>query len=200
MNDVLTVRTFNLLSLLVVEIDRRIFVYMLLMVLIIGFLEVKRVSLMNEKDKEFRKENEKVSGFVGELVRGVRDIKMLSAEKSFLKEMHGRLINLNDKRYQMGKIQRNYSFVIGGLRDLFDLTIICLLVYLIYVNDITIAVALVVHNYMSRVSYVVNSYSYLLEGLKDFNLSTNRIFEIINGKEFPKEKFGDKKQIGRAHV
>ena len=174
-------------------IDVRIFVYMLLMVLIIGFLEVKRVSLMNEKDKEYRKENEKVSGFVGELVRGVRDIKMLSAEKSFIKEMHGRLIDLNSKRYQMQKIQRNYTFIIGGLRDLFDLTIICLLVYLIYIDSITIAVALVVHNYMGRVTYVVNSYSYLLEGLKDFNLSSNRIFEIINSSEFPKEKFGTKK-------
>ena len=174
-------------------IDVRIFVYMLLMVLIIGFLEVKRVSLMNEKDKEYRKENEKVSGFVGELVRGVRDIKMLSAEKSFIKEMHGRLVNLNSKRYQMQKIQRNYTFIIGGLRDLFDLTIICLLVYLIYIDSITIAVALVVHNYMGRVTYVVNSYSYLLEGLKDFNLSSNRIFEIINSSEFPKEKFGTKK-------
>ena len=174
-------------------IDVRIFVYMLLMVLIIGFLEVKRVSLMNEKDKEYRKENEKVSGFVGELVRGVRDIKMLSAEKSFIKEMHGRLVDLNSKRYQMQKIQRNYTFIIGGLRDLFDLTMICLLVYLIYIDSITIAVALVVHNYMGRVTYVVNSYSYLLEGLKDFNLSSNRIFEIINGKDFPKEKFGTKK-------
>ena len=174
-------------------IDVRVFVYMLLMVLIIGFLEVKRVSLMNEKDKEYRKENEKVSGFVGELVRGVRDIKMLSAEKSFIKEMHGRLVDLNSKRYQMQKIQRNYTFIIGGLRDLFDLTMICLLVYLIYIDSITIAVALVVHNYMGRVTYVVNSYSYLLEGLKDFNLSSNRIFEIINGKDFPKEKFGTKK-------
>ena len=174
-------------------IDVRIFIYMLLMILIIGLLEVRRVSLLNQKDKAFRKENERVSGFVGELVRGVRDIKMLSAEKSFIKEMHSRLINLNDKKYQMNKVQRNYMFLIGGLRDLFDLTIICLLVYLIYVGDITIAVALVVHNYMSRVTYVVNSYSFLLEGLKDFNLSSNRIFEIINSSNFPKEKFGTRK-------
>lgn len=174
-------------------IDPRIFIYMFLMVIIIGLLESKRVSLMNKKDKEYRKENEKVSGFIGELVRGVRDIKMLGAEKSFINETHDRLITLNNKRYQMTRIQRNYQFIIGCLRDIFDLTMICLLVYLIYIGDITVAIALVVHNYMGRVTYVVNSYSFLLEGLKDFNLSANRIFEIINGKDFPKEKFGNRK-------
>ena len=182
----------------VLVIDIRVFTYMILMVFIIGFLERRRVSIRTEKDKEFRNENEKVSGFIGELVRGVRDIKMLSAEKSFLSDLHGRLIHLNDKRYEMTKIQRNYQFIIGALRDFFDLTMICLLVYLIYIHELEIATALVVHNYMSRVSYVVNSYSYLLEGLKDFNLSSSRIFEIIHGKDFPKEKFG-KKHLSVVH-
>jgi len=147
---------------------------------------------MNEKDKIFRKENEKVSGFVGELVRGVRDIKMLSAEKSFVKELDGKLKHLNQTRYSMGQVNRNYSFLTGFLRDFFDFTTICLLIYFIYTKDLTIALALVLHNYQSRITYVVNSFSFLLEGIKDFNLSTSRIFEVIKGKDFKKEKFGTK--------
>ncbi|MBQ6324102.1 MAG: ABC transporter ATP-binding protein [Bacilli bacterium] len=174
----------------VLIIDYRVFIYLLLWVVIIGVIERRRVSLRNEKDKEFRKENENVSGFVGELVRGVRDIKMLSAEKSFLKELHTKLIHLNGTRYEMTKVDREYSFFAGFLRDFLDFSMICLLVYLIYVGQMTIAVALVVHNYMSHVMYIVNSYSTLLEGIKDFNLSTNRIYAIINSREFPKEKFG----------
>ena len=175
----------------VLIIDIRVFVYLVVMVFLIGAIERKRVTLVNEKDKEFRKQNENVSGFVGELVRGVRDIKMLSAEKSFLKELHTKLINLNNMRYDMSKISRQYYFITGGLRDFLDLSMICFLVYLIYCGELTIATALVVHNYMGRVTYIVNSYSYLLEGLKDFNLSTSRIYTIIKGKEFPKEKFGN---------
>ena len=90
----------------------------------------------------------------------------------------------------MGKVNRKYLLLTGCLRDLFDLLLICLLVFLIFVGDITIAIAIVVHNYMGRVGYIVNSFSYLLEGLKDFNLSSSRIKDIIKGKDFPKEKFG----------
>ncbi len=173
-------------------INFKIGIYMLIMVLIIGIFESKRTTKMNEKDKEFRKENEQVSGFVGELVRGVRDIKMLSAEKSFLKELSSKLVHLNQTRYSMGQVNRNYSFLTGFLRDFFDFTTICLLVYFIFTKDLTIALALVLHNYQSRITYVVNSFSFLLEGIKDFNLSTSRIFSIIKGKEFTKEKFGTK--------
>jgi len=174
----------------VLVIDIRVFLYLLIWVIIIGIVENKRVSLRNEKDKEFRKENENVSGFVGELVRGVRDIKMLSAEKSFLKELRGKLVHLNKTRYDMTKVDREYNFLNGFFRDFLDFSMICLLVYFIYKGEMTIAVALVVHNYMSRVVYIVQSYSFLLEGIKDFNLSTNRIYDIINGSDFPKEKFG----------
>jgi len=173
-------------------INYKIGIYMIIMVLIIGVFEQQRVSKMNEKDKIFRKENEKVSGFVGELVRGVRDIKMLSAEKSFVKELDGKLKHLNQTRYSMGQVNRNYSFLTGFLRDFFDFTTICLLIYFIYTKDLTIALALVLHNYQSRITYVVNSFSFLLEGIKDFNLSTSRIFEVIKGKDFKKEKFGTK--------
>ena len=176
----------------VLIIDVRVFLCLILFVLIIAYFEKKRVLIHSKKDKEFRSEQEKVSGFVGELVRGVRDIKMLSAEASFLKELHGRLINLNFKRYNMGKVQRTYRFGINVLRNLLELVMIILLVYLISINELTIAAALVVYNYVGRVTYVVNSYSYLLEGVKSFNLSCSRIFDIIYSEQFPKEKFGKK--------
>ena len=182
MADVFNLVNYHLLDILtnigifaaVLIIDYRVFVYLFIMVLIIGLVERKRISLVNERDKEFRKKNENVSGFVGELVRGVRDIKMLSAEKSFLGELHTKLVALNKDRYDMTKISREYNFLTGSLRDFLDLSMICILVYLIYIGDISIAVALVVYNYMGRVTHIVDSYSFLLEGLKDFNLSTSR--------------------------
>ena len=176
----------------VLVIDYRLFIYLFITTIILGVVDQRRISKMNEKDKEFRKENEGVSGFIGELVRGARDIKMLSAEKSFIKKLKEKIIHLNGTRYEMGKFRRNYTLVASFLRDFFDLLFICLVVYLITINEITVAIALVAHNYSGRITYIVYSYSYLLEGLKDFNLSTSRIAEIIKGDDYPKEKFGKK--------
>ena len=200
MADIFNVLSYNLSDIItnlgifiaIAIIDIRIFIYVFLSTIIIGYFEQKRISKVNEKDKEFRKENENVSGFTGELVRGARDIKMLSAEKSFIKELKGKITHLNKTRYEMGAIRRGYGLLTGFMRDTSDLLFIVLMVYLIINNQITIALALVAHNYMGKVNYFVYSFSYLLEGLKDFNLSTSRVSEIINGKEFPKEKFGKK--------
>lgn len=176
----------------ILVIDIRIFVYIFLTTVIIGYFEQKRISKVNEKDKIFRKENENVSGFTAELVRGARDIKMLSAENSFIKELKQKFKHLNNTRYDMSMLSRKYSLLTGFMRDTSDFLFIALVVYLIISNYISVALALVAHNYMGKVSYFVYSFSYLLEGLKDFNLSTSRIAEIVNGKEFPKEKFGKK--------
>ena len=69
---------------------------------------------------------------------------------------------------------------------------IVLLIYLISKGKLTISLALVAYNYMYNVTSVTYYISTLLETLKDFNLSTSRIFNIIYGDEFPKEKFGTK--------
>ena len=71
---------------------------------------------------------EKVSGFTSELIRGVRDIKMLNSEKSFINELTLRINRLNESRYSMVDIDRNYGLLSGFNRDLSDLLLIVLLV------------------------------------------------------------------------
>lgn len=173
-------------------INKKAFLFLVIMILTIYIVEQKRVTIVNEKDKAFRKHAEKISGFVGELVRGARDIKMLSAEKSFMLELEDKLISANYERYKMVKTNSIYSMMREFLVDIFDTLMILLLVYLIFINELTIAAALVIHNYMGRVSSIVNYFSLLLEKIKDFNLSSERLFAIIDGADFSKETFGDK--------
>ncbi len=173
-------------------INKKAFLFLVIMILTIYIVEQKRVTIVNEKDKAFRKHAEKISGFVGELVRGARDIKMLSAEKSFMLDLEDKLISANNERYKMVKTNSIYSMMREFLVDIFDTLMILLLVYLIFINELTIAAALVIHNYMGRVSSIVNYFSLLLEKIKDFNLSSERLFAIIDGADFSKETFGDK--------
>ncbi|MBQ8535054.1 MAG: ABC transporter ATP-binding protein [Bacilli bacterium] len=171
-------------------INKKVFLFVVFMTFIIYLIESRRVKILNERDKEFRKKNENVSGFVGELVRGVRDIKMLGAEDSFMNELHKKIIDLNKYRYKMMSTNRNYTFIRGTYYDFFNTTLIFFLVYLIYTGELLIASGLIIHNYMNRVVSIVNYFSILLEKLKSFNLSSVRIFNIIDSDEFKKEEFG----------
>ena len=99
-------------------INKVVFVYIMVMTIILYLVERKRVKLRNENDKKFRKMNEKVSSFVGEMVRGIRDVKMLNSEDSFTNELHNKVIELNTERYRMNKVDRNYNLYRGTLLDL----------------------------------------------------------------------------------
>lgn len=173
-------------------LNKTVFIYLIVAISIMYLIERKRVKLRNENDKKFRKLNEKVSSFVGEMVRGIRDIKMLNSEENFSNELHNKVLNLNTERYKMNKVDRNYNLYRGFSSDLNDLLLILLLVYLIYNNHLTITSALVIHNYSGRVNSIVWYIGDLLERTKDFSLSVDRIREIMSGSKYSTEKFGTK--------
>lgn len=172
-------------------INKWAFLYLVITVIFLYIIEKRRVSIRNENDKIFRKNVEKLYGFVGELVRGSRDIKMLNAEKGFMSELKNKIVTVNNQRYSMSKIDRNYNFARSCFIDLFDMGMIALLVFLIMSNNMDIASALIIHNYMPHIVAIINYVSNLLERVKDYNLSCERIFAIMGSEEFKKEKFGN---------
>ena len=176
----------------VLIINRIAFVYMIISIIVMYLIENVGTTELSKRDKVSRKKTEKISSFIGELVRGSRDIKMLNAEKSFMNELEDKIVDLNNYRYNWVKYERGYRFILGSVNDVFDTGLIFLLVFLIMSNSLDIASALVIHNYMSRGSQIVYYIGGLLERAKDFNLSSSRIFTIIDGKEFKKESFGKK--------
>ncbi len=173
-------------------LNKLVFVYLVIMIVILYIIENIRVKKYIEKDKIFRRKNEKTSGFIGEIVRGARDIKMLNAEDSFITELSHKIVDLNTTRYNMQDVDRKYRLLGDFTRDIIDLLLILLLVFLINDNILSIASALIVYNYSSRLPSIVNYIGMLLDKVKDFNLSASRIFAIIESDEFKKEKFGTK--------
>ena len=164
----------------------------IIMVLVIYLIEKKEINTYNENDKEHRKEAEKISGFTSELVRGATDIKMLSAENSFVSALNHKMRTFNQKKYKMQMTERKYEFLTSSVRDLNLFVLLILFVFMISNGYLTVASALVIYNYFPETTNVATNIGYMLKCLKDFNLSSSRIIEIFNSKEFEKEKFGTK--------
>ena len=85
------------------------------------------VWLFKNTNKIERKSGEKVSSFIGELVRGARDIKMLNSENSFINELSIRINDANEKRMKMRKRTWTYKLIIFLINDLKNFTLIALL-------------------------------------------------------------------------
>ena len=92
-------------------VNKIMFFYTIITMIILYYLEKVRTDIRNRDDKEFRIYKEKVSGFIGELVRGARDIRMLNSENDFIGELDKRITTTNDKMRLMHINSIKYSTI-----------------------------------------------------------------------------------------
>lgn len=173
-------------------INKLIFVYYLIGIILIFILEKMRVKKYNLMDKEYRRHAEKTTGLASELIRGIRDIKVLNASESFMKSTSEKITELNQERYKMSEVMRKYSLLTGSVHDILDFLLIVIAIFMISHGMITIPSVVIIYMYRSRVFNLLTLASQMMEWYKDFNLSAARVFEIIDSDVFKKEKFGNK--------
>ena len=173
-------------------VNKIVFLFTLIILIIRYLIERARANRRKKDDKLSRKAKDNVSSFVGELVRGARDIKMLNNENDFMKEMNYRIKDFNEKRIRMQNVSWNYRVFSFWFTDISFLLLIILLAFLIKDKVISISIAMVLYNYVGNVGGSTYLLGDLLEYIKDFNLSCERVKEIIDGDKFKKEQFGEK--------
>ena len=171
-------------------INKWIFLYSVLYTILLYYIFKKRNSLYNEKMKIYKKESEITTGFIGELVRGIRDIKMLNSEKSFLNKMEDNVVSLNNSAYDMNTVQRNYTLISGFTYDFGDFILQFIIGLSILYEKITIPNGIILFNYSGRVIDLGRTLDSFSKEIKDFNLASERVFSIIDGDDYKKEEFG----------
>ena len=156
---------------------------------------ISRIRVKNrfKIDKERRKFNEKRTGLIGEMVRGLRDIKVLNSEGNFIKIVGKNITESNELSFKMNETNRKWDFIHGTVHDILDCLFIFLGIYLIAHDMLSVENLVILYMYRQRLYNLLWYVSSVLEILKDFNLSANRVYELFEGDSFKKEKFGDLK-------
>lgn len=180
-------------------INKTIFLFYLIASLILTIIHLIKVKKVGEKDILFRKQRDKTTGLSTELIRGVRDIKMLNAKQSFIDNLEKNIDDLTQKQFKMRNVEMDFNCLIGIIQSVFEFLIVIILIYLIKYNMLLIANAIVLFSYRNRLlTNLIEKTGDLLTELKSFNISSNRVFSILENKEFKKEKFG-KEHLNRIN-
>ena len=172
-------------------INKIIFLYYVCCSAILIWIDLNGLKKYTKKNMEYKESEDEVSNLTGELVRGIKDIKMLNSEKSFMQIFNQKIDGMSNKLYQVRDITIHYDAIINTLNDFFVIGLIFLLIFLIQNNQMETAIAVVLFTYRSEVlENIIDSISNLLTLVKNFNLSCSRVFEIIDNQKYAKEKFG----------
>ena len=156
--------------------------------LIDNYQVYKVTNLIEDKNKK----NEKFTETITEVIRGMRDIKMLNIEKNTINKIDAQV---DDTIFSELKINKTAN-ILGKLASLIeDLTAffnISLYVFLISKGSLTITNALILYNYYSNISSFGGYIGQIMDNINKFNISTNRIKELFDNEKFATETFGTK--------
>lgn len=167
-------------------------IYIFIIIVVIFYN--KFASKINYKNrKEWKKSREKTGGFISEIVRGAKDVKILDAEESFLVKASEYMSETNKISYNY-EITREVLRLLGGsLRDTGDL-IISIIIFVFLSNGVlSVANAIIIYSYHNQLISTANWIEQIFEIVRQYNLAANRIFGILEENEFRKEHFGSKK-------
>lgn len=167
-------------------INKYMFIYFVLSFIVIAVIENKRNNIYYERTKKLRLIDEKKTGLISEIVRGLQDIKLLNAQSGILKRTRRQLKDINDERIGIVKVTSNFQFISGSVSDLFDVIFYALGCLLVYLNSLTIANFVIIYTYKSRIENLLSFYNSFSMHARNFNLSATRVFEVI-GNTFDKE-------------
>ena len=172
-------------------INRTVFMYSLLGLIINYLINNKRNKVWKEYNKAYKADAEKMSGFASELVRGAKDIKMLNSEDSFSNRIVTLTRKVNDSFYARTVVSRKYFFARSAVRDFLDFGLVVLLVLLIEHDILAATYALIIYNYMYQIKSFGGTLTDFMSFAANFDASCERVKEVLEGETFPKESFGN---------
>lgn len=172
-------------------INKVIFLFFFLAAFMLTLLHIAKSKRFKIKNREKRKASEKVAGLCTELIRGMRDIKMLNAKESFVSNLDDAINDHNKKYIEMRNVDIEYNVIIDSLIAIFKFLLVIISIYLIKYNMLSIPMALALYSYKDRLlTNFMERVSQLIEETNNFNLSFERVFVLLDNKTFNKEKFG----------
>ncbi len=174
-------------------LNATIFFLYLLFVVLLFFAQKFAAKKIQEKNKIRKKKRDETSGFISELVRGAKDIKLLNAEQSFLNKTDKVIQDLSEANFSLTRTRAWFRFLNGNLRDLLDLGILLSGIYFITHNELEVATMLIILSYRGQIVSISSNLESFYDIIKRFELAAERIFEILEGNKYPKEVFGNKK-------
>lgn len=165
---------------------------------VISFLANRKSFSYFEKwyDKK-RNANEGYQSTFSEIIRGIRDIKVLNLREIMTNKIIKNQEEINDMSNKEMIEMKFFDNVFSLLDGVFEIGVLLYSIYLVSVGEIGGESLLIVYMYYGRVVFLMNDFGFLYKDVKKMNLTMKNMFDILDSDEYPKEKFGniDKKRF-----
>ncbi len=177
-------------------LNKYLFIYAVITSLIVYFINRKSLAKQYEVQRKLKTIEENKTGLTSELVRGIRDIKILNASRSILKQAYNKIEDATNEQVHIMNIRRLYNYIESNIRALTDLGLILVGCLLYNKSLLSIPNFVIIYNYQAKVKNLLVGIVKIAEAEynKKFSIAANRVYEVIENDKFAKEQFGNIKK------
>ena len=183
---------FSLISLLIAFaiISVKMFFFELILFIIYFLIKNGQSKIVTDGSRQCRIAGERHAGFVGEMVKAHRDIKLLHCEDSFMDKLNESVEHSVDMTTKVRTMSMNFILLRSQFIAWSNFLYMSVLALLMAKDGMPPETALALFNYNGRVYSSAVALSSFMDNIYDFHLSTERIYQLIEGKDYEKEVFG----------
>lgn len=157
--------------------------------IVVYLVEKKAMDKWNTFRKRLNKARDKNTTVINEGIKGVHDIKLLNIVSYFKNRINTNFDDIYNDTVKSNKVDSNYTFLRDFVVDLFTFIVIALSIIFLKYDVMTLSGVIALFMYKDRLFTSVLYLAWSERELKEFALSAERIFEVI--EKFPKEKYGN---------
>lgn len=172
-------------------LNKYVFVFSIAATIICYLVRKRSINIQYKLEKELKKIRENITSLSSEVIRGIRDVKVLNATESTLNTMKSRIHEMTLKRKKLILTRNRHLSVELSIRAICSFLFLCLGAKLYELDLLTIPTFIILYNYLNKVYNLLNGVAQLSEYIKKFNLASSRIYEVMYDDTYEKEQFGD---------
>lgn len=162
-------------------------------IILIYYIEKKYHEKYKKLLKDSLKLQEKNNTLLNEIMRGIRDIKLLNISNKVSKITNENLKTSNEYDTKIKKQSSLIMYILEFSKEIITVLIVVLGILLIKSNNLTLTSFLIIFMYRTNIYGIILCITTFQQTKIDFNLAQERIFSIMNNNDYPKETFGTKK-------
>ena len=162
-----------------------------LSIVVIYFYEKYAYQKHEKMLEEDRKISEKNITLLNEIMRGIRDIKLLNIMRPIYKLANNNLDSATDNDIKCMLHMDYINKFVDVVQAITVFLVIFIGILLIKNNTFTATGLLIVYMYRTNIFSLIVSLTSLKEYYVSYKIASKRIFELMDKDKFPKEKYGD---------
>ena len=156
------------------------------------FIRYKGVLKQIRLKKQLLEKNDENTTLIGELLKGMKEIKTLNLKNVFMKKSQDSIEKIQSMEYESTFSYELYFKLADFLESIFLGVMILFSMFLIQKNWLNVANFVVIFMYRDSIFMFSSKFSKFVSSFLDFNLSCDRIFKVLDEKVYQREHFGKK--------